>query len=46
MNGADRSTTAGSRAHGITSGGCSQAGLRSFFQPADEALSTYGLTLL
>jgi streptogrisin D len=41
---------AGSLAQGITSGGtiggCSQAGFRSFFQPADEALSTYGLTLL
>jgi streptogrisin D len=41
---------AGSRAQGITSGGsiggCSQAGFRSFFQPADEALSVYGLTLL
>jgi streptogrisin A len=29
-----------------TIGGCSQAGFRSFCQPADEALSTYGLTLL
>jgi streptogrisin D len=41
---------AGSRAQGITSGGtiggCSQPGFRSFFQPADEALSVYGLTLL
>jgi streptogrisin D len=41
---------AGSLAQGITSGGtiggCSQAGFRSFFQPADEALSVYGLTLL
>ena len=41
---------AGSRAQGITSGGtiggCSQSGFRSFFQPADEALSVYGLTLL
>ena len=41
---------AGSRAQGITSGGtfggCSQSGFRSFFQPADEALSAYGLTLL
>ena len=41
---------AGSQAQGITSGGtiggCSQAGFQSFFQPADEALSTYGLTLL
>ena len=41
---------AGSRAQGITSGGtiggCSLAGFRSFFQPADEALSVYGLTLL
>jgi streptogrisin D len=41
---------AGSRAQGITSGGtiggCNQPGFQSFFQPADEALSTYGLTLL
>jgi streptogrisin D len=41
---------AGSRAQGITSGGtsggCGQSGFRSFFQPADEALSAYGLTLL
>jgi len=41
---------AGSQAQGITSGGtiggCSQAGFQSFFQPADEALSVYGLTLL
>jgi streptogrisin D len=41
---------AGSQAQGITSGGtvgsCSQPGFQSFFQPADEALSTYGLTLL
>ena len=41
---------AGSLAQGITSGGtiggCSQPGFRSFFQPADEALSGYGLTLL
>ena len=41
---------AGSLAQGITSGGtiggCSQSGFRSFFQPADEALSVYGLTLL
>ena len=41
---------AGSRAQGVTSGGtvgsCSQAGFRSFFQPADEVLSAYGLTLL
>jgi streptogrisin D len=40
---------AGSRAQGITSGGtiggCRQAGFRSFFQPADEALRVYGLTL-
>jgi streptogrisin C len=40
---------AGSLAQGITSGGtiggCSP-GFRSFFQPADEALSVYGLTLL
>jgi streptogrisin D len=41
---------AGSQAQGITSGGtiggCNQSGFQSFFQPADEALSTYGLTLL
>jgi Alpha-lytic protease prodomain/Trypsin len=41
---------AGSQAQGITSGGtrggCSQSGFRSFFQPADEPLGTYGLTLL
>ena len=41
---------AGSLAQGITSGGtiggCSQGGFQSFFQPADEALSVYGLTLL
>ncbi|HEV3013455.1 MAG TPA: S1 family peptidase, partial [Actinomycetota bacterium] len=41
---------AGSLAQGITSGGtiggCSQSGFQSFFQPADEALSVYGLTLL
>jgi hypothetical protein len=41
---------AGSQAQGITSGGtiggCSQFGFQSFFQPADEALSIYGLTLL
>jgi streptogrisin D len=41
---------AGSLAQGITSGGtiggCSQTGFRSFFQPADEPLSVYGLTLL
>jgi streptogrisin D len=41
---------AGSRAQGITSGGtiggCSQPGFRSFFQPADEPLRVYGLTLL
>ena len=41
---------AGSQAQGITSGGtvgsCSQSGFQSFFQPADEALSVYGLTLL
>jgi streptogrisin D len=40
----------GSQAQGITSGGtiggCSQFGFQSFFQPADEALSVYGLTLL
>jgi streptogrisin D len=41
---------AGSLAQGITSGGtvggCSQPGFQSFFQPADEALGAYGLTLL
>jgi streptogrisin D len=41
---------AGSLAQGITSGGtiggCNQQGFRSFFQPADEPLSVYGLTLL
>jgi streptogrisin D len=41
---------AGSLAQGVTSGGtiggCSQAGFRSFFQPADEALNAFGLTLL
>ena len=41
---------AGSQAQGITSGGtiggCSQFGFQSFFQPADEALTVYGLTLL
>jgi len=41
---------AGSQAQGITSGGtiggCNQFGFQSFFQPADEALGTYGLTLL
>jgi streptogrisin D len=41
---------AGSMAQGITSGGtiggCNQPGFRSFFQPADEPLSVYGLTLL
>jgi hypothetical protein len=40
---------AGSLAQGITSGGtiggCG-GGFRSFFQPADEALTVYGLTLL
>jgi streptogrisin D len=40
---------AGSLAQGITSGGsfggCNSS-FRSFFQPADEALSVYGLTLL
>ena len=40
---------AGSQAQGITSGGsiggCG-SGFQSFFQPADEALSVYGLTLL
>jgi hypothetical protein len=41
---------AGSQAQGVTSGGsiggCSQGGFRSFFQPADEPLGVYGLTLL
>jgi streptogrisin D len=41
---------AGSQAQGVTSGGtvgsCSQAGFRSFFQPVDEILSVFGLTLL
>jgi streptogrisin D len=41
---------AGSQAQGIVSGGtiggCSQSGFRSFFQPADEPLNTWGLTLL
>jgi Trypsin len=41
---------AGSQAQGIVSGGtvvsCSSSSFRSFFQPADEPLSTYGLTLL
>jgi hypothetical protein len=41
---------AGSLAQGITSGGtvgsCSQTGFRSFFQPADEPLSVFGLTLV
>ena len=40
---------AGSQAQGVTSGGsiggCG-TGFQSFFQPADEALSVYGLTLL
>jgi streptogrisin D len=40
---------AGSQAQGITSGGtiggCG-SGFQSFFQPVDEALSVYGLTLL
>jgi streptogrisin D len=39
----------GSLAQGITSGGSiggCRPGFRSFFQPADEALSAYGLTLL
>lgn len=40
---------AGSSAQGIVSGGsvagCSAAGFTSYFQPAGEALSTYGLTL-
>jgi hypothetical protein len=40
---------AGSQAQGVTSGGtiggCS-GNFQSFFQPADEALSVYGLTLL
>jgi hypothetical protein len=41
---------AGSLAQGTVSGGtiggCNQPGFQSFFQPADEALSAYGLTLL
>ncbi len=41
---------AGSQAQGIVSGGtvvsCSSSQFRSFFQPADEPLSVYGLTLL
>ena len=40
---------AGSLAQGITSGGTiggCRPGFRSFFQPADEPLSTWGLTLL
>jgi hypothetical protein len=41
---------AGSMAQGVTSGGTiggyNQSGFRSFFQPADEPLSVYGLTLL
>jgi hypothetical protein len=40
---------AGSLAQGITSGGTiggCNSGFRSFFQPADEPLSVYGLTLL
>lgn len=40
----------GSTAIGITSGGtvggCSQAGFQSFFQPATEALSAYGVSLM
>jgi hypothetical protein len=41
---------AGSQAQGITSGGttvsCSSSQFRSFFQPADEALSVFGLQLV
>ena len=41
---------AGSLAQGIVSGGtiggCGQSGFRSFFQPADEPLNGWGLTLL
>jgi streptogrisin D len=41
---------ASSQAQGITSGGtiggCNPTTFRSFFQPADEALGVYGLTLL
>jgi streptogrisin D len=41
---------AGSQAQGMVSGGtrvgCSSSQFRSFFQPADEALSVFGLTLL
>jgi streptogrisin D len=41
---------AGTQAQGVTSGGtvgsCSQTGFRSFFQPADEILRVFGLTLV
>ena len=41
---------AGTQAQGVTSGGtvgsCSQAGFRSFFQPADEILRVFGLQLV
>jgi len=41
---------ADSQAQGVTSGGtvggCDTAGFQSFFQPADEALSSLGLSLL
>jgi streptogrisin D len=41
---------AGTQAQGVTSGGtvgsCSQTGFRSFFQPADEILSVFGLQLV
>jgi streptogrisin D len=40
---------AGSMAQGVTSGGTiggCNGNFRSFFQPADEPLSVYGLTLL
>jgi streptogrisin D len=41
---------AGRQAQGVTSGGtvgsCSQAGFRSFFQPADEILTVFGLQLV
>lgn len=40
---------AGSQAQGVVSGGsiagCSASGFRSYFQPIDEALAVYGLTL-
>jgi streptogrisin D len=40
---------AGGQAQGVVSGGstagCGSSGFRSYFQPVDEVLSTYGLTL-